>query len=423
MKHAPGLILLCLGLCPGADGVRGAEPRTGYQKKVSVGAATRLDWTFALSNRSLADPPADWLGEYDSKKQQYDLFVPPGYNAKKSYPLILFVNAGKDAGGWDRFELVCRQQGVLFAAPHDAGNDTPEKKRTRIVLDVLDDVRRTYNTDPDRTYLAGVSGGARMADAIAFALPEHFGGVLSVVAGWDLRQEPWLRQRVIDRLSVALVTGETDFNRSEVERFRGPYLKEVGVRARVWMVPKMGHEMPRAGVLAEALRWLEDGLKQRQALAKRYPASRIAGDAGPSREGWAKMLLEEGKGRLEAKETLYTGLMQLKGCLERWNGLPAADEAKKILLEYEGRKDRAWEAEDIAEQRRFLLAEAHAWDAYATGPLSKEYVKTRNDMLAGARRLWERLLSSEGPESKIGKEAKERIAELDKRLEDKDDKK
>ena len=68
--------------------------------------------------------------------------------------------------------------------------------------------------------------------------------------------------------------------------------------------------------------------------------------------------------------------------------LPAADEAKKILLEYEERKERPWEAEDVAEQRRFLLAQAHGLDAYATGPLPKEYAKMRNDMLRQALGLW-----------------------------------
>jgi hypothetical protein len=422
MKRALGLVLLCVGLCPGVAGLRAAEPRTGYQKKTTVSAPTRLDWTFVLSNQSLAEPPAKWLGsDYDSKKQQYELFVPPGYNAKKSYPLILLVTASKDPGEWGRFESLCKQQGIIYAAPYDAGNDCPSQKRVRIILDVLDDVRRTYHTDADRTYIAGISGGARIANAIAFALPEHFGGVLSVVASGDLRQEPWLRQRVIDRLSVALVTGETDFNRGEVERLRGPYLKEVGVRTRVWMVPKLGHAMPPGPVLAESLKWLDDGLKQRQELAKRYPASRIAGTEAPSREEWSKLLLDEGKGRLESKETLYTGLMQLKGCLERWSGLPAADEAKKILLEYEGRKDRPWEEEDVAEQRRFLLAQARALDAYATGPLPKEYAKMRDDLLKQALQMWETLFK-DGPDTKIGKEAKARIAELEKRLDSKDEK-
>ena len=59
---------------------------------------------------------------------------------------------------------------------------------------------------------------------------------MPICAGGELREESWLRQRVIDRLSVALLTGEKDFNRGEVERWRATYLTEVGVRNKVWVV-------------------------------------------------------------------------------------------------------------------------------------------------------------------------------------------
>ena len=40
-----------------------------------------------------------------------------------------------------------------------------------------------------------------MAGAIAFALPEHFGGLVPVCATGDFREEDWLKHRMIDRLS------------------------------------------------------------------------------------------------------------------------------------------------------------------------------------------------------------------------------
>ncbi len=226
------LFLVCSVLIPGgwADAV-GLPP--GHHARVTVGAATRLDWTFALSNRSLANPPADWLGSYDSKPQQYDLYVPPRRDAKKLLPVLLFISPGDEPMGWKRFENLCKQRGILYAEARGAGNNCPPKKRVRIVLDVLDDIRRNYPTDADRTYLTGFSGGGRIACAIAFALPEYFGGAMPICASGDLRGESWLRQRVIDRLSVALLTGEKDFNRAEIERLRGPMLKEVGVSARL----------------------------------------------------------------------------------------------------------------------------------------------------------------------------------------------
>ena len=125
-------------------------------------------------------------------------------------------------------------KGIAYIGVRDAGNDVPPPKRVRIVLDCLDDVRRQVPLDPDRTYIGGFSGGARIACTIAFALPEYFGGVIPVCAGGEMREEPWLRHRIIDRLSAALVTGTSDFNRGEVERWKGTMWKDFGIRTRVW---------------------------------------------------------------------------------------------------------------------------------------------------------------------------------------------
>jgi hypothetical protein len=407
------VLLAALGIVVVVGLGLGAEPVTGHQKKVKVSAATRIDWTFVLANRSLAEPPGDWLGDYDSGRQQYDLFVPANYSAKQSWPLVLYISPGDDPGAFQQLEPACRQLGMLLAAPYGAGNSCPQRRRVRIVLDVLDDIRRHYRIDPDRTYISGFSGGGRIACGIGFSLPEYFGGVMPICAAGDLRQEPWLRQRVIDRLSVALVSGESDFNRGECERWRGPVLRDVGVRTRVWVVPKLGHSVPAATVLQEALGWLEEDLKRRQELGQRYPASRIAADAAPARADWAKTLLTEGKQRLAERATLYSGLMQLKGCLERWPDLPAAAEAKKILLDYEARQDRPWEADDIAEQRRFLLANARGLGDYAAGPLPQQYLKFRGDFARQALQLWE-LILQDSPNSPAGAEARKRIPELQK---------
>jgi pimeloyl-ACP methyl ester carboxylesterase len=385
----------------------------GHHGRVTVGAATRLDWTFALSNRSLVNPPADWLGSYDSKQQQYELFVPPRREAKKLLPVILFISPGDEPTAWKRFEKLCKQQGILFAEPRGAGNNCPPKKRVRIVLDVLDDLRRNYPIDVDRTYLAGFSGGGRIACAIAFALPEHFGGVMPICASGDLRSESWLRQRVIDRLGVALLTGEKDFNRGEIERWRGPMLKEVGVSARVWVQPGLGHDIPSEKVLLEAIRWLDEQAPRRREEAKRHPASRMAGDVAVRREQQAGTLFAEAKKRLEKRGTLYSGLMQLQGIMQRWPDLPVGSEAKTILLEYDRRAERPWDDDDLAEQRRFLIAQARALDAYASGDLPPQYARERPAAARQAIQLWQKVLA-DGPDTAPGREAKKRIPALEK---------
>jgi predicted esterase len=394
-----------------------AEPATGLQPEVTVSAETRLDWIYCVANQSAAQAPPEWLEGYDSTAQRYQLYVPPGYTArgKKTWPLVLFISPGDEPAGWEAWQAVAEREGVLFASPYAAGNSTPGPRRVRIVLDVLDDIRRQYRIDTDRLYLGGFSGGGRIAASIAFALPELFGGVVPVCAAGSLRDEPWLWHRATDRLSAALITGETDFNRGEVERFRGPMLTEVGLRTRVWVVPGVGHGIPGPETMTEAFDFLEEGVAARRKLARDWPASRIAPDAAPTRDEWSQLVLAEAQKRLQSPRGMYRGLMQLSGLAARWPDTPAAQEATELLTEYDARSDRPWEEDDLAEQRKFLVAQARSLDAYVSGPLPPEYAEMRDDMLKAALELWRRVVDDQ-PDSPAGQQGQERIEELEAML-------
>lgn len=412
--HLRGILAFIATFLPASLSI--AAPPQGYSAKLSVSEPTRLDWTFVASNQSVPKPPTEWLGEgYDSKKVTYELFVPPRKDMKQPLPAILFISASAEPIGWKYFEPICKQMGMVFIGVRGAGNEILIPKRARIVLDAFDDVRRQIPLDPDRTYVSGLSGGGRMACGIGFALPEYFGGIIPVVAGGELRDESWLRHRASDRLSVAPITGQTDFNRGEVERWRAPFWKGIGIRTKVWVVPNMGHTMPSATVLAEVWQWVEEGKTKRAELAKQYPATRSSADGVLSREDAAKALLDEGKEKLKKAETLYAGLMLLKGCMTRWPDLEHGQAAKKLLLEYEAKKDRPWEAEDIAEQRRFLIAEARSLGDYLLNgiPAQSQYAKQRPQMAKRVISLWEAIIQDD-PDSSAAKEAKKLIPELKK---------
>jgi len=388
-----------------------AETEAGYRGKVAVTAPTRLDWVFALANQSPPKPPEKWLKDYESTEQTYELFIPENYTPKRSWPVVIFVSPGDKAMGFRPWKPVCERLSIIFAGPHGAGNGCKPTKRVHIVLDVLDDVRRRFNTDVDRTYISGFSGGGRIACSIGFSLPEHFGGVIPICAAAELREESWLRQRVIDRLSVALVSGERDFNRGEVERFRGPLLRDVGVRTRWWIVPKLGHGMPGADSLVEVVNWLDEKADDRQSLAKTCPAIRVAGDRAPTRAEYAGQLLSEGKACIAAPKTLYSGLMLLKGVYTRWPDLPQAAEAKKILLKHDEDPKSDWQEEDVAQQRLFLISRARALDAYACGNLARPYEKQRPAMARAAINLWQQVIA-DGQDRAAAAEGAERIPEL-----------
>jgi pimeloyl-ACP methyl ester carboxylesterase len=374
-----------------------------------VSAETGLDWVFAMANQSPAEPPAEWLEGYTSTEQSYSLYVPQRYQKRKSWPLVIFISPGNGPTGFAQWKEACQKNAILFASPSGAGNNVPAPRRIHIIADVLDDIRRKYNVDTDRTYIGGHSGGGRIACSIAFALPEYFGGVIPVCAGGELRSESWLRQRVIDRLSIAQLTGETDFNRGEVNRMHQTRHASVGVRCKTWVVDGLGHSIPNSNVFTEAFAWLEDDLPRRRKLAKDWPASRISDT--PTRSEWAARLTREAESRLKQKELVYSGLMQLKGIHARWNDLPQAKAALRTLTEYDSRPERPWDVDDIAEQRRFLIARARGVDAYASGEIPRQYQNQREAMLQAAINLWAQVFQ-DGQDKVAVAEARERIPKL-----------
>jgi predicted esterase len=316
--------LLCLGLV--AVGPTSAQDMPKEQKVVGP---TRLDWEFA--SRGFGPAAAKLPAGYDSSKQRYQLFVPKDYHKDKAWPMVLFISAGGEPMGWKQWQKLCEEQGIFFASPFDAGNATAAGQRTRIILDVLDDVRRLYRIDPDQTYLTGFSGGGRMSCAIAFALPEYFGGVIPVCGTNPLPGPAWQRQRIEDRFSVAFVTGEKDPNRKENEVFMAPWFEEIGIRSKLWVVPKMGHTIPPHAVQSEVYAWLNADLPRRRADAKARPKLAVTPDEAPGAKEQAERFALAADDDLKNPERAWRGVSLLHGVVHRWPKTPAGIQTRTLL--------------------------------------------------------------------------------------------
>jgi predicted esterase len=294
-----------------------------------VAKPTRLDWEFACQGFKPAERklPAG----YDSAKQRYQLYVPKGTSKDKPLALVLFISPGDGPQGWKNWQKPCEKEGVLFASPFGAGNSTQPGHRTRIILDVLDDVRRQYAIDPDRTYLTGFSGGGRMACAIGFALPEYFGGVIPVCGTNPLSGPTYLRHRLEERLSVAFVTGETDMNRKENEVYMAPWFEELGIRSKLWVVPKMGHAIPAPAVMSDVYAWLTEDLQRRRDDAKARPKLAVAADDTPSGSEQAKRFVAAAVADLKLPARTWHGVVLLQGATQRWGKSESGAEARGLL--------------------------------------------------------------------------------------------
>jgi predicted esterase len=340
---------ILLGVCAAGHG---AEGETGFFLEQRVREATRLDWEFA------AGAGAKLPGRYDSRQQRYQLFAPATYKTAKSWPLVVFVSPGDDPLGWLAWRKPCKDGDWFFAAAYGAGNSCTAGQRVRAVLDVLDDIRRNYRIDPDRTYLAGFAGGTEIACRIAFALPDHFGGIIALSGDIPLPGLEHLRRRAADRLSVALVCGSAERARRQQEKYHLPLLRELGIRSRLWVVPDSGHVLPPAEVLAEVQKWLEEDLKRRRADRKEW----VGREEAPARRVEAARALAQAQKELHQPDWLHRGAEQLEWIVARWPRTEAGEKAAELLADLRGdpRRGKELARQAAASRRALLTAQARA---------------------------------------------------------------
>jgi predicted esterase len=378
-----------------------------YADKLYVQQETRLDWMYPLLERSPAEPPQGLLEGYSTRGQSYEFYGPPSASDAGPYALVVFVSPQSRPVGWPFFEPACRNAGMLFAGVRDAGNGAPMARRVRAVLDVLDDVRRRHRIDPDRTYLAGFSGGAAVACQTAFRVPEYFGGVVCIGHAPKLPDSPAVRTRVAERLSVAIACGERDPAAPWVSELMVPTLRTLGVRTEAELIARQGHNMPPAESLAASLAWLEEGLGDRRALAKSYPASSLAG--APSRAQWAQRLLAEAQGRLGEPRLVDSGLAQLEWINARWPDLAESKTAAKLAAEVAARPDRPWEATRARQRVKLLVVQAAGYERLARRGGVEEFQQA--GLVRRAAELWGQVRDESQRAEEVA-QARERLAAL-----------
>jgi predicted esterase len=364
----------------------------GWQPECRVREPTRLDWEF------VAGKDAHLPGSYDSRRQRYQLFVPARYTPARNWPLVLFVSPGDDPLGWRAWRGPCEEEGVLFAAPYGAGNACPTGQRVRAALDVLDDVRRHYRIDPERTYLAGAGGGAEVACRIAFALPELAGGVVAVAGDAPLPRLAHLRHRLQDRLSVALLCSQDDPARPLQEQYLAPLLRRLRVRARLWLVDETPGGLPTEEVVAQAQRWLEEDLKRRRADAR---AAGLGAEETPTRRVLARRALEKARLGLGDPDLVYPSAALLEWVVARCGLAGDAESAGELLR---GLREGAGTGPELLRRGE---EEARAWLAARARGLE------RLGDLEGARRAWDGVARlAEGAGAREARAQERRLAAL-----------
>ncbi|QJD98320.1 hypothetical protein HH214_06210 [Mucilaginibacter robiniae] len=132
----------------------------------------------------------------------YNLFIPKNYDARKAYPLVLFMHDAGEVGAEVKAPLVQGLGAVIWATPseqakHEAFvlapqyssvvvNDQSEATEDLdVTVNLLHELTGRYSIDKDRLYTTGQSMGCMMSIAMDIKYPELFAASFLVAGQWD----------------------------------------------------------------------------------------------------------------------------------------------------------------------------------------------------------------------------------------------
>ncbi|HXZ27228.1 MAG TPA: hypothetical protein VEG08_04415 [Terriglobales bacterium] len=178
----------------------------------------------------------------------YALYLPSAYSPARRWPLLLvFDPFARGEVAVKLFQEAAEQHGFLVVGSNDVRNFQDPAAAVQLLWK---DVNERYAIDPRRFYVAGLSGGARVASSIALTCKTCVAGVIANGAGL-------LPGAAVPGPEVAdwfLVAGTTDFNYPELLRLDEALVaRHAAVRFVVYDGP---HNWMPKEVAGRALAWL-----------------------------------------------------------------------------------------------------------------------------------------------------------------------
>lgn len=266
----------------------------------------------AASGETLARRPLEITAE------RFLIYQPAGPSPPHGFALLVFVPPWQDARLPPGWAMVLERLRVVFMTAARSGNEeNPLGRRVPLALLAAAEAQRRFTIDPEQVYVAGFSGGSRIALRLALAYPDVFRGVI-LDAGSDPIGTPEVPLPPRDLLAlfqartrIVYLTGERDSD----------HLADDAVSIRSlhqWCVvntdqavqPHVQHEIALPGALSQALVALAQRPAESGALARCRAAldADLAARLDEAEELLGRGAAREASGRLTQIDARFGGL-------------------------------------------------------------------------------------------------------------------
>lgn len=212
---------------------------------------------------------------YDLSRETFEIIVPKGYKDSDPHGLFVWISPGSQPNLNPEWEKVLADEKLIFIGAVNVGNNRETPDRIRLAVDANHHLRERYKINPDRVYVSGHSGGARIASMIGVAYADMFTGAACFMGAnffrhtqgkdgtlYEMRYFPHPEIAMIAQQQnrFALITGDQDSNLDNTlavyeQGFKGERFTGV----KLFQIPNQGHSAPDAKWLKKVIEFLDTG--------------------------------------------------------------------------------------------------------------------------------------------------------------------
>ena len=241
------LVVLSISLTPPVAAESDA-PRTGA-------------FAITLSTGDLLGDSAERIAAIIPSDQPitWQVYVPDRYDAESPPWIVVYVSpsqSGTPPRGWSG---VMDEHNMIWISADKSGNRVGVHRRVIKAILALNAIQQEYVLDDTRLYIAGFSGGGKVASMIATDFANTFKGGFFVcgVEFWEV-DKPRHFESILSNRYVFL-TGERDHALEPTKRVYRKY-QEAGVpNIKLVVVHDMGHAIPARREFSRAIEFLDAG--------------------------------------------------------------------------------------------------------------------------------------------------------------------
>lgn len=210
----------------------------------------------------------------DVSKETFQALVPETYAADGTWGVLVWASPSETGFMCPQpWHEVLAKHKLLWVGADNAGNQRHSDHRVRLAVEAALWAQRNYRLDPGRVYVAGFSGGGKVAGMCGNLYSDVFTGAFSICGITYHKGVPTgleknkfypptypppvgpLYKAARERNRHVLLTGDEDFNlNSTRQTHRLGYEKDRYARAVLLIVPGLAHALPDA-------EWFDRGLE------------------------------------------------------------------------------------------------------------------------------------------------------------------